>query len=71
MRAKGDHQDQVHLDQLVLMIAFWEAGPCERWPKATQGGPSGSSPLRLDSSCDGQAGRSDQISGGQKTLKIS
>ncbi len=33
------------------------------------GGPSGSSPLRSDGSCDGQVGRLDCLSGGQKTLK--
>ncbi len=28
-----DHQAQVHSDQMVLMMATWEAGPCEQRPK--------------------------------------
>ncbi len=34
-------------------------------------GPSDSSILRSDSSCDGQAEKLDCVSGGQKTLKVS
>ncbi len=30
---KGGHQARVHSDQMVLMMAGWEAGPRERWPK--------------------------------------
>jgi hypothetical protein len=46
---------------MVLGTVRWEAGPSERWPevlktKLAQGGPSGSSPLRLDGSHDGQIG---------------
>ncbi len=47
------------------------AGPRELWPKATQGGPLGLSPLRSSNgSCDGLARRMDSMSGGQKTLKV-
>jgi hypothetical protein len=41
----------------------------EQWPKATQGGPSGWSPLRSDGSCEGQAGRLERVSSGQASLK--
>jgi hypothetical protein len=47
---------------MVLGTVRREAGPCERRPKTlkisklAQGGSSGSSPLRLDGSRDGQAG---------------
>jgi hypothetical protein len=41
-------------------------GPREWWPKATQGGPSGLSPLRSDGSHDGQAEMLDRVSGGQR-----
>jgi hypothetical protein len=41
-------------------------GRLEWWPKATQGGPSGSSPLRSDGSHDGQAEMLDRVSGGQR-----
>ncbi len=59
--AKGNCSDQVLSDQMVLGTIMWEAGPQKRRPKPlkaelTQGGPSGSSPLRTDCSCDGQAG---------------
>jgi hypothetical protein len=45
---------------MVLGAVRREAGPRERWPKAlkttqVQGGPSDSSPLRLDGSHAGQA----------------
>ncbi len=50
-------------------LSSGQAGPLERWPKATQEGPSCSSSLRSDGSCDGQVGRLDCVSGGQKTLK--
>jgi hypothetical protein len=41
---QGDSSDQVHSDQTVLGTVRWEAGPCERWPRALkakliQGGP--------------------------------
>ncbi len=42
------------------------AGLCECWPKATQRRPSGLSLLRLDGSCDGQSGRLDRETSGQK-----
>jgi hypothetical protein len=29
LRAKGDFSDRVHSDQMVLMMARWEGGPCE------------------------------------------
>jgi hypothetical protein len=45
-----------------------EAVQCERWPKVTPEGSSGSSPLGSDGSRDGQVGRLDRVSGGQKTL---
>jgi hypothetical protein len=53
--------DRVHSDQLVLGTDKREVGPQRRRPKPlkaklTQGGPSGSSPLRSDGSHDGQAG---------------
>jgi hypothetical protein len=66
MRTKGDYQNQVHSDPMVLKIVRQEAGLCERWQKATQGGPSGSSPLRSGGSRDGQAGRLDPVSGSQR-----
>jgi hypothetical protein len=50
-------------------VSGGQAGPHEQWPKATQEGPSGLSLLRSDGSRDGQAGRLDSVSGGQKTLK--
>jgi hypothetical protein len=60
-QAKGDSPDRVHSDQMVLGTVRREAGPCERRPKELkpklgQGGPSVSTPLRSDSSCDGQVG---------------
>ncbi len=50
-----------HSDQMVLGTVRREAGPRERLPKApktklAQVGPSGSSPLRSDGSCDCQGG---------------
>jgi hypothetical protein len=59
--AKGDCPDRVLSDQVVLGTVRWKSGPHERRPKElrvkiTQGGPSGSSPLRSDCSPDGQAG---------------
>jgi hypothetical protein len=58
---QGDSSDQVHSDQTVLGTVRWEAGPCERWPRALkakliQCGPSSSNPLRSDGSCNGQVG---------------
>ncbi len=38
MKANWDYQDQVHLDQMVLMLVGGEARPHEWWPKVTQGG---------------------------------
>jgi hypothetical protein len=38
MKAKGDYLDQVHSDQMILGIGRQEAGPHERWLRATQGG---------------------------------
>ncbi len=60
-QAKGDSSDRVHSDQMVLGTVRWDAGPCEKQPKAlktklAQGGPSDSSPLRSDGSHDGKAG---------------
>ncbi len=60
-QAKGNCLYQVHSDQTVLGTVKGEAGPSERRPKALKtklalGGLSGSSPLRSDSSHDGQAG---------------
>ncbi len=48
-------------DQLVHRTVRWEAGPCERLPKALKTNlgecqPSGSGSLRSDGSRDGQAG---------------
>jgi hypothetical protein len=37
--------------------------------KQRKGGPSGLNPLRSDRSQDGQAGRFDRVSSGQKALK--
>ncbi len=45
-----------------------EAELCERRCKATQVGPSDSSPVRSDGSHDGQAGRLDCMRFGKKTL---
>jgi hypothetical protein len=61
MQAKWDYLNRVHSDQMVLKIVrqMGLCQPCEQWPKATQGRPSGYSPLRSDGSCDGQAGRLD------------
>jgi hypothetical protein len=39
--------------------------------KELNGGPSGSSPLRSDGYCDGQAGRLDRVSCGQRHSKLS
>jgi hypothetical protein len=46
---------------MVLETLMQELGPQKRWPngfkaKQTQGGPSGSSPLRSDGSRNGQLG---------------
>jgi hypothetical protein len=30
---KGGYQARVYSDQMVLVMARQEAGPCERWPK--------------------------------------
>ncbi len=59
--AIGNCSDQVFSDQMVLGTILREAGPQKRWPKPlkaelTEWGPSGSSPLITDCSCDGQAG---------------
>ncbi len=43
-----------------------EAGPGDWQPKGTQGVPSASGPLRADGSRDGQAGRLDWVTGGQR-----
>jgi hypothetical protein len=59
MQAKEGYLNQVHSDQMVFKIVRLETEPREQWLKATQGGPSGSSPLRSDGSHDGQAGRLD------------
>jgi hypothetical protein len=58
---QGDCSYQVHSDQMVLQTVMQEAGPQKRQPNGlksmlTQGGPSGSSPLRSDGSCDYQTG---------------
>jgi hypothetical protein len=37
MKAKGDYQEQVHSDEMVLVIVR-QPGLHERWPKVTQGG---------------------------------
>jgi hypothetical protein len=47
---------------MVLEQSGGVAGPCKQWPKApktklTSRGPSGSSSLRSDGSCDNQAER--------------
>jgi hypothetical protein len=70
MKATWDYQDQVHSDQMVLMIV--REGGWTTWAiaKSNSKGLSGSSPLKSDSSHDGQAGRLDCVSGGQKTLKV-
>jgi hypothetical protein len=47
-------------------ISGGEAGLHEWWTKETQGGPSGSRPLRSDGSSDGKAGRLDRLTGGQR-----
>ncbi len=60
-QAREHCTNRVHSDQMVLWTVRWEDGHCERRPKAlktklAQGEPSGSTPLRSDGSCDGQAG---------------
>jgi hypothetical protein len=60
LQAKRDCSNQVHSDQMVLGTVRQEAGPRKRRPKAlksklTQGGRSGSSPLKSEASHDGQA----------------
>ncbi len=59
-KSKGDFLDRLFSDQLILRTVRREAGPRERFPKAlktklSQRGPSGSSLLRSDGSCDSQA----------------
>ncbi len=56
---------------MVLGYPGGEAGLHEQWPKATQGGPSDLSPLRSDGSHDGQGGRLDRVTGGQRYSKLS
>jgi hypothetical protein len=51
------------------MIVRWEAGLREQWPKAYQGGLSGSSLLRSDGAHDSHAGRLDCVSSGQRQTK--
>ncbi len=51
---------------MVLELVGQEAELREQWPKATLGKPSGLSPLRSDGSHDGQTGRLDQVTGGQR-----
>jgi hypothetical protein len=46
MKAKGEYQDQVHSDQMVLVIVRGEVRLCEQWPKANKGGLLGWSPFR-------------------------
>ncbi len=70
MKAKGDNKDQVHSDRWLLEESSREARPCEQRTKATQWGPLGSSPPRIDGSHNGQTGRLGHVSGGQKTHKI-
>jgi hypothetical protein len=36
-KAKGYCPNWVYSDQMVLRMATWEAGPCERWPKTLKG----------------------------------
>jgi hypothetical protein len=55
---------------MFLEIIRWEAEPCEQWPKATQGGPSGLSPLRSDGSRYGLVGRLDRVTSGQRHSKL-
>jgi hypothetical protein len=61
LQAKEGCSNPVHSNQMVLRTVRREAGSQERLPKAlktepNQGGSSGSSPHRLDGSCDGQVG---------------
>ncbi len=61
LNSKGDCTDRVHSDQMDLRTVRREAGPQKRQPKVlevkpTQGGPSGSSPLRSDASHASQVG---------------
>ncbi len=34
---KGGHKAQVNSDQMVLVMARWEAGPHKQWPKVIRG----------------------------------
>jgi hypothetical protein len=52
-KAKRDYQDRVQQISWFLDSQAGVAGLREWWPKATQLGPSGSSPLRSDGSHDG------------------
>ncbi len=68
---QGDCRDWIHSDQMVLTAARQgrldsESGG-EKWLK----GLLGSSPVRSDGSHDGQAGRLDQVTGGQRHSKLS
>jgi hypothetical protein len=67
MKAKGHYRSLLKSDG-SQGSQTGEAVRPERWPKVTPEGPSGSSPLRSDGSRDGQVGRLDRVSGGQKTL---
>jgi hypothetical protein len=51
MKAKGDYQDRVHSDQMVIVIVRREAEPAGA--ESNSRGASGLSPLRSDGSPDG------------------
>jgi hypothetical protein len=69
MKAKGYHLNQVHSDQMVLKMVRLGAELQEWWPKATQGSPPDSSPLRSDGSCCGQAESLDRREAVDKDLE--
>ncbi len=64
MNGKRDYLNRFHSDQMVLEIVRWEVKP-----KATQGVPSCSSPLRSDGPHDGQGGGWTALRRWPKTLK--
>ncbi len=66
----ASYLDWAHSDQMVLEIVRW--GGWALWMLAkikSRVAIRPSSPLRSDGSCDGQAGRLEQVSSGLKTLK--
>ncbi len=70
MKAKGDYQNRVHSDQMVLVIVRWGGWKARAVAKSNSRGPPGWRLLRSDSSREGQTGMLDHLSNGHKTLKV-